>query len=93
MLRSIIAGTIFMGGVMFYVLPHGNTLLMCINMGLLGLFLLPMLSIGFSYTAEVSYPVNEPLSTGIMMLFSQLFGTITSYLGKLAGIHPENNKD
>ena len=80
MLRIINFGSLFTGAFTFYFLPLGNTFLFCSNMGLLGLFLLPIISIGYSFCAEVAYPVSDSLSSGIMMLTSQIYGTIVSYL-------------
>jgi len=55
--------------------------MICINMGLLGACLLPMVSIGMSYCTELAYPVSEVLATGMMLLSAQVVGIGTSYLG------------
>jgi len=80
MLRTSAAGSALTGAVMFWSLPHGNTPIFCANIGVLGLFLLPTISIGYSFCAELAYPVSEALSTGLMMLSSQLAGTVVSYV-------------
>ena len=80
MLRFINCGSIIAGGLAFWCLPTGNITIFCSNLGMLGLFLLPIIAIGLSFCAELAYPISDSLSSGIMMLTSQVYGTIVSYL-------------
>merc|ERR1719329_2028571 len=79
MLRIINLGSLIAGGLALYFLPLGNVYLFCLNMALIGLFLLPIISVGYSFCAELAYPTSDSLSSGIMVLLSQIFGTIVSY--------------
>lgn len=78
-LRFINFGSLIAGGLALFFLPHGNVYLFCLNMALIGLFLLPIIAVGYSFCAELAYPTSDSLSSGIMMLLSQVFGTIVSY--------------
>ena len=44
-----------------------------------GFFLIATLPVGFSFSVDLTYPVNETLSSGFLMFFSTIWGTIYSY--------------
>ena len=52
---------------------------MCIHLALFGFFLIATLPVGFSFSVDLTYPVNETLSSGFLILFSTIVGTIYSY--------------
>lgn len=57
-----------------YGLPKGNVLLQALIMMITGASLIPVVTICFSFAAEVSYPVPESYSIGIMISSAQIFG-------------------
>ena len=57
-------------------LPTGNTLIQASIMMLTGAAIIPNVTISFSLAAEVSFPVPESYSIGIMLCSAQLFGFI-----------------
>ena len=58
-------------------------------MGALGFFLLPILPVGYSFGSELTYPISETMSNGVLSLFAQLVGTgITSICTKLIDKEP-----
>merc|ERR1719329_1026596 len=69
-LQLINLGCVITGGIAFWGLPSGNTIVFCINIGLIGLFLLPIIAVGFAFCAELAYPNSDSLSAGLMMLIS-----------------------
>jgi len=44
------------------------------------IFLVPMIPIGIAFANEISYPMDETVSQGFVMMVSQAFGFILSYL-------------
>jgi hypothetical protein len=48
--------------------------LVVVLIGFLGMFVLPQVPIGFSFLVEVSYPVSEVMSIGLVSFFGQGFG-------------------
>ena len=65
---------------MYLTLPSKNAYIFGANVGILGFFLIPIIMTSFSFCAEMTYPVSEALSQGVMVLFSQIYGTGISYL-------------
>ena len=41
-------------------------------MGFLGFLLLPIIPVGYAFGAELTYPISEAMSNGVMILFSQV---------------------
>lgn len=79
MLKFINIGCAIVGGILFWGLPTGSTVIACINIAFIGLFLLPIIAVGYSFCAELSYPNSDSLASGLMMLLSQVFGTFVSF--------------
>lgn len=50
-------------------------------MAFCGFFTLPVIPLGYSFSVELTYPVSEAMSNGIMVLVSQIVGTSVTYLG------------
>ena len=80
LLRVITLFTSILMAAILYTLPSRNTLLLSINMGLLGLFNVPIIPIGFSLASEITFPVSVTLAQGIFLLLTQSYGTGLSYL-------------
>lgn len=66
-----------------------KTWLLAINTSLCGFFIVPIIPVAYTFAVELTYPVSEPMSNGIMMLLSQILGTAVTYYGTmLANIKP-----
>lgn len=63
------------------IIPEGKIVLLSVNLVFLGVFVLPIIPLGYSFSVELTYPVSEPMSNGIMILISQLVGTVVSIIG------------
>jgi len=55
---------------MLISLPSGNVTLMAINLAVLGFFMIPIIPLGYSFSVELTYPVSEAMSNGLMVFFS-----------------------
>jgi FLVCR family feline leukemia virus subgroup C receptor-related protein len=64
----------------FVTLKTGSLLLVSINISIVGFFLLPIIPLGFGFSIELTYPVSEAMSNGVIMLFSQIVGSLVTYL-------------
>lgn len=62
-----------------FTLKKDNFVILCIHLAFFGFFLIATLPVGFSFSVDLTYPVNETLSSGFLILFSTIFGTIYSY--------------
>ena len=65
----------------FYTLPTRNFGILCPSMAVVGFFTLPMLPVGYAFGVEVSYPVSQAMSNGIMTFFMQIVSTIVAFIG------------
>ena len=63
-----------------WTLPSQKLYLLCINIFLLGLALLPIISVGFGFSVELAFPVSEALSNGWIVFWSQVVGFGFTYL-------------
>jgi predicted MFS family arabinose efflux permease len=60
----------------FWSLPTGNIVLAGGTMVFTGASLIPIVTVCFSFAAELSYPVPESYSIGIMISVGQIFGFV-----------------
>ena len=75
----------------FITLPSGNVPLYAVNTALIGFFAIPITPLCFAFTVELSYPVHESISNGMLILPSKIFGALMSILSSvLANIAPVN---
>ena len=89
-LRFVVFGAIFFTFFILFTLPSQKVWLLAINISLLGFFILPMIPIGYSFSVELTYPVSEAMSNGLMVFFSQIIGTVITFVAtKVAGYKPE----
>ena len=65
----------------FYTLPTRNFGILCPSMAVVGFFTLPMLPVGYAFGVEVSYPVSQAMSNGIMTFFMQIVSTLVAFIG------------
>ncbi len=76
------ANLILFNALTFYSLPAENKGLFCFNIAMIGLSSIPVLPICFSYSVELTYPISEEMSNGILLLPAQMYGAL---LGLLIG--------
>ena len=83
-----IASLVFAGGIAI-TLPTRKVFWVNINIALLGASLVPIIPLGFSFSVELTHPVSEAMSNGVIVFTAQLLGFGMTYLGTyLAGIEP-----
>ena len=89
-LKIVCWGSFIMTGFIFLSLPSHSVWLLDLNIAILGIFILPIIPVGFAFSVELTYPVSEAMSNGLMMFFSQLIGTgITFVATSVAGTQPQ----
>lgn len=69
-MRIICFGTLANTIVIYFTLPTRNFLLFNANIATLGFFILPVIPVGYSFSIELTYPVSEVMSNGIIILFA-----------------------
>ena len=82
-LRFICFGALLSCLCIAYTLPMKSTAILSANLFMLGLFNLPVIPIGFSFCVELTYPLGEALSNGLMMLLAYICGTTLSLIGSI----------
>ena len=80
-LRIVCFGSLVFSSAMVFSLNYGVIWVVCINIALLGFFLLPIIPVCYSFAVELTYPVSEAMSNGLLMLFSQLVGIVDTTAG------------
>jgi FLVCR family feline leukemia virus subgroup C receptor-related protein len=79
-LRVICVGTLVCGLMLFITIPAGNIYLLLANCSALGFFLLPIIPVGYSFASEITFPISEAMSNGLMIMSSQLCAIILTPL-------------
>lgn len=79
-LRLVCFGTMLSALFIFLTLPSENMFIFDTNIAVMGFFILPIIPVGFSFSIELTFPVSEPMSNGIVMLCSQIVGTGVTYI-------------
>ena len=64
-----------------FSLPNKNIYVLLLNNVLFGAALVPVQPIGYSFSIELSHPVSEAMSNGVIMLCGQLVGFLITYIG------------
>lgn len=62
--------------------PTGSVFILSLNFIVVGLGIIPILPVCFAFGVELTYPVPEAMSNGMMLLPSKIYGSI---LGVIAG--------
>jgi len=57
-------------------LKPDNKLIITINVAFIGIFMVPLIPIGFYTAAELSRPVSEAMSSGVIILFGMIYAII-----------------
>ena len=68
--------TVIVMAFLLYSLQPNNFVVITILFGCTGFSAVPIIAVAFEAAAEVTYPVNEELSSGILMTAGQIFGII-----------------
>ena len=71
-IRMICFGSLASAIVFIYSVNTENITIVLINVGILGFLLLPIIPVGYSFGAELTYPISEAMSNGVMIMFSQI---------------------
>lgn len=72
------------------IIDRNKVWLTAIALGLLGLSVVPCIGVGFSFCAEIAYPIGEAMSCGTMQVVSSIISTLLTLvfnflLGKFNG--------
>ena len=58
----------------FFTLPSGSVALFSVNLMFIGFSVIPIIPISYAFAVELTYPIPEAMSNGMMILPSQIFG-------------------
>eukprot|EP00355_Strombidium_rassoulzadegani_P008782 CAMPEP_0168620342 /NCGR_PEP_ID=MMETSP0449_2-20121227/7084_1 /TAXON_ID=1082188 /ORGANISM="Strombidium rassoulzadegani, Strain ras09" /LENGTH=156 /DNA_ID=CAMNT_0008661337 /DNA_START=1074 /DNA_END=1540 /DNA_ORIENTATION=- len=62
--------------VVYFVMPLGILWVTCCLFTLVGFSMVPILAVSFDFAVELTYPIGESYSTGVLMSASQIVGVI-----------------
>ena len=65
--------------IMVLMLRPSNSLGVTLTISLSGTFLIPIMPIGYYAAVELSRPVSEPMSSGLIMVVGMVFGVAMTY--------------
>lgn len=71
--------SLLLNGLNFYTMPLGNTYVLAANMAIFGFFAIPVTPVSFAFSVELSYPVPEAISNGMMILVAKVYASIMSF--------------
>jgi len=66
--RASCFGTLGFASMLIGTFLTGNLVIVTLNIGAMGFFILPILPVGYNFACEITYPVSEVMSNGMMML-------------------------
>lgn len=90
-LRTSCFGTLGFGSMLMGTFLTGSLIICTINIGIMGFFILPILPVGYNFACEITYPVSEVMSNGVMMLSAQLSGVLlTAFCSAISVNHPRS---
>jgi MFS family permease len=69
-------GTCISGIFTYFTLPSGKLIILLINMSLVSIFCFPCAPLCFAYSVELTFPIAEVMSNGIMITFREILSTI-----------------
>lgn len=79
-LHMIGIGSLLSYILLLFSLKPNNNLLITLNISMLGIFNVPVTPIGFYAAAELSKPVSEVMSAGVIMTSGMIDGVLMTYL-------------
>ncbi|CDW80057.1 UNKNOWN [Stylonychia lemnae] len=59
----------------FWTLPSSNVILLTVNLAFIGFFITPIIPIGYAFAVELTFPVPESISNGMMNMVCQIYGS------------------
>lgn len=57
-------------------LPMGSVPIFSLNLMFVGISVIPVIPVSYSFAVELTYPVPEAMSNGMMIMASQIYGTL-----------------
>ena len=78
--KLLCLGTLVFALGFIWSLPSKNLLVLCANLFLLGISLLPIIPVGFAFSVELAFPVSEAISNGWIIFWSMILGFVFTYL-------------
>lgn len=69
--------------VSIYTLPSKSVPLFSTNLAFIGMTVVPIIPTGYAFAVELTYPIAEAMSNGMMVMTSQIFGTLVVNLVKM----------
>ncbi len=73
----------------FWTLQSRIVALFSINLAFIGFFVIPIIPCSYAFAVELTYPVPESMSNGMMIMVSQIYGTclgaLSSYISGING--------
>lgn len=69
-------GSMVFIGLSIFTLPYGNVALFTFTIGVVGIFVVPIIPVSYAFAVELTYPIDETVSNGMMLMVSQIFGTL-----------------
>ena len=73
--------SLIFGGIITFTLPTRRLFYVNLNLAILGAVLVPIVPLGFSFSVELTHPVSEAMSNGVIVLAAQLLGFFMTYIG------------
>jgi MFS family permease len=69
-------GAITSLSIAMYTLPSKSVALFSINLAFVGITVVPIIPTSYALAVELTYPLPEAMSNGMMVMLSQIFGTL-----------------
>lgn len=69
-------GSVISVGMTVFILPSHSVLMFSMNIGLVGATIIPIIPVSYAFAVELTYPIPEAMSNGMMVMLSQIFGTL-----------------
>lgn len=70
-------------GLALATLPSGNAVLFAINLIVLGSSILSAIPVSYAFSVELTYPISEAMSNGMMIMCAQIFGSALVSIHKI----------
>lgn len=80
MLKVLCIGTIIAYSLQIIPMTFKNIVFLCLNIGVSGFFLVPLTTLQLSFQAELSYPISDSLTLGIMFISCRIFQAVPTLI-------------
>jgi hypothetical protein len=64
-----------------FTLPSLNILVVGVNLVFLGIVLVPIIPVSMTFAAELTFPIDPPLTNGLLLMFGQGAGALFGIIG------------